>query len=131
MSEGIRPEGEPFDDDDETIAAALESASVPALLMSLVHLTGETEILRGPIRPPKIVGRMGPGMPKSEKAEVRAMLLDALRDYRDRGFTLPPPPSAETIHRMMSFATGDDVPAEYVPMMREEMALDGRDARVV
>lgn len=131
MSEGIRPEGEPFDDDDETIAAALESASVPALLMSLVHLTGETEILRGPIRPPKVVGRMGPGMPKREKAEVRAMLLDALRDYRDRGFTLPPPPSAETIHRMMSFATGDDVPAEYVPMMREEMALDGRDARDV
>ncbi len=131
MSEGIRPQGEPFDDDDETVAEALESANIPALLMSLVHLTGETEVLRGPIRPTKVVGRMSPGMPKSEKAEVRAMLLEALRDYRDRGFTLPPPPSSETIHRMMSFATGDDVPAEYVPMMREEMALDGCDAREV
>ena len=33
--------GEPFLDDDEAIAAALEDVSVPALLCSLVHMTGD------------------------------------------------------------------------------------------
>ena len=32
---------------------------------------------------------------------------------------------------MMSFMVGEPVPDEYVPMMLEEMALDGSDARDV
>ncbi len=32
---------------------------------------------------------------------------------------------------MMSFMVGQEVPAQYVPMMLEEMALDGQDARDV
>ena len=32
---------------------------------------------------------------------------------------------------MMSFVTGEEVPDEYVPMMVEELALDGVDARDV
>ncbi|MDG2307821.1 MAG: NAD(P)/FAD-dependent oxidoreductase [Candidatus Binatia bacterium] len=131
MTDTLRPSGEPFEDDDETIAEALESANIPALLMSLVHLTGRTDVLRGPIRPPKVVGRIGKGLAKEEKAAVRAQVLRALADYRDRGCTLPPPPTAETIREMMSFATGEPVPESYVPMMQEEMALDGRDARDV
>lgn len=131
MTDTLRPSGEPFSDDDQTIAEALESANIPALLMSLVHLTGSTDVLRGPIRPPKVVGRLGGGLPREQKAEVRAMLLEALKEYRDRGCTLPPPPSSETIGEMMSFATGEEVPEAYVPMMQEEMALDGRDAREV
>ena len=59
------------------------------------------------------------------------MALDALRAYRDRGCTLPPPPSAATIREMMSFMVGDEVPDEYVPMFLEEMALDRGDARDV
>ena len=128
-TDSLRPAGEPFTDDDATIADALESANVPALLMSVVHLTGETDILRGSIRPPKVAGRLGAGLPQEDKAAVRAMALQALRDYRDRGCTLPPPPSAETIREMMSLATGEPVPDAYVPMMQEEMALDGQDAR--
>lgn len=131
MADTLHPSGEPFSDDDRTIAEALECGNIPALLMSLVHLTGSTDILRGPIRPPKVVGRLGGGLPQAQKAEVRAMLLEALAEYRDRGCTLPPPPSPETIGEMMSFATGEEVPGAYVPMMMEEMALDGRDAREV
>ena len=43
--------GEPFTDDDATIAAALEDVSVPALLCSLVHMTGDPSWIRGDIRP--------------------------------------------------------------------------------
>lgn len=131
MTTSIQPQGEPFDSDDATVEEALECANIPALMMSLVHLTGRTDILRGPIRPPKVVGRLSPGLPPAEKAEVRAMALAALREYRDRGCTLPPPPDAETIREMMSFATGETVPDAYIPMMQEEMALDGEDSRDV
>ena len=40
-----------IDDDDDTIVAALAEASVPALLATLVHLTGDTSVLRPEFRP--------------------------------------------------------------------------------
>ena len=43
--------GVPFTDDDATIAAALEDVSVPALLCSLVHITGDPSWIRGDLRP--------------------------------------------------------------------------------
>ncbi len=116
--------------DDATIEGALESANVPALLMSLIHLTGDTTILRGSIRPPKVVGRGAEsGLSAQDKAAVRARAFEALRAYRDRGGTLPEPPGPQTIAAMMAFVVGEPVPEAYVPMMQEEMALDGRDAR--
>jgi 4-hydroxyacetophenone monooxygenase len=119
-------------DDDAFLAATLEHASIPTLMMSLVHLTGDAGLLRGPIRPgAAIMGETDGGMTAAEKAAVRATALEALRAYRDRGCTLPPPPSPETIREMMSFMVGQEVPATYVPMMLEEMQLDGRDARQI
>jgi 4-hydroxyacetophenone monooxygenase len=124
------PADAPITESTEAIAAALEHASVPTLMMSLVHLTGDATLLEGPIRPgATMMGDVDGGLSASDKAAVRAMALDALVAYRDRGCTLPPPPSAETIRAMMSFMVGQEVPAAYVPMMLEEMALDGHDAR--
>ncbi len=127
-----RPADAPVTEDDAFLADALEHASIPTLLVSLVHLTGDASLLNGPIRPGgAMMGDADSGMSTGDKAAVRAMALDALRAYRDRGCTLPPPPSPETVRAMMSFMVGTEVPGEYVPMMLEEMALDGRDARDV
>lgn len=123
---------EPIVEDDAAIAAALEHASAPTLMMSIVHLTGDTALLRGALRPgAAMMGEVDGGMSAEDKAAVRALALDALRAYRDRGCTLPPPPSPETVREMMSFLVGTEVPAAYVPMMLEEMTLDGRDERGV
>ena len=43
--------GRPFTDDDAAIAAALEDLSVPALLCSLVHMTGDPSWIRTELRP--------------------------------------------------------------------------------
>ena len=47
--------GEPFTDSDDEIATALQDVSVPALLLSCVHMTEDDairrEILDGPLRP--------------------------------------------------------------------------------
>ncbi|MFQ5512931.1 MAG: FAD-dependent oxidoreductase [Myxococcota bacterium] len=132
MTRVLRPAPEPITEDDECIARALERASIPTLMMSIVHLTGEASLLRGPIRPARaMLGQVQGGMSEEQKAEIRARALEALKAYRDRGCELPPPPSPETIREMMSFVVGEPVPEEYVPMMLEELALDGEDARGV
>src|SRR5215813_8311915 len=108
---------EPITEDDAFLAATLEHASVATLLMAIVHLTGDASLLRGPIRPQRpLPGEADGGLTDADKA--------ALRAYRDRGCSLPPPPSAGTIREMMSFVVGEEVPDEYVPMFLEEIALD-------
>jgi 4-hydroxyacetophenone monooxygenase len=130
MTRRLQPADHPITEDDVFIARALESASIPTIMMSMVHCTGSTDILRSAVRPQKaIMGEVQGGLSAEDKAAIRADALDVLRAYRDRGCTLPPPPSPATIHEMMSFMVGEDVPADYVPMMMEELALDGEDAR--
>src|SRR5258705_6635784 len=93
-----RPAEAPITEDDAFLAAALAHASIPTLMMSLVHLTGDASLLHGTIRPQSMLrGETDGGLGEAEKATVRAMGLDALRAYRDRGCTLPPPPSPATI----------------------------------
>ncbi|HUA90064.1 MAG TPA: NAD(P)/FAD-dependent oxidoreductase [Steroidobacteraceae bacterium] len=130
MSEHLRPAEKPVTESDEFIAAQLEHASIPTLMMSLVHLTGDTSLLEGAIRPKVVMlGGFQGGLSDEEQASVRRIALQALRDYRDRGGTLPPQPSPELIQRMMNFMVGERVGDEYVPMMLEELALDGNDSR--
>jgi len=128
----LQPADRAITEDDAFIANALESASIPTIMMSMVHCTGSTDILHSAVRPQKaIMGEVQGGMSADDKAAIRADALDVLRAYRDRGCTLPPPPSPATVHEMMSFMVGEDVPADYVPMMMEELALDGVDAREI
>jgi 4-hydroxyacetophenone monooxygenase len=120
----------PITEDDAFIAEALKHASIPTILMSMVHITGGTGILEGPVKPARaILGEGQGGLADEQKAQVRARALEVLAAYRDGGCRLPRPPSTETIHRMMSFMVGEPVPVDYVPMMLEEMALDGVDSR--
>src|SRR5262249_31156160 len=126
-----RPTTASITEDDAFLAESLEHASVPTLMMSIVHLTGDASLLRGAIRPGSARrGETDGAVADGERAAVGARALEALRAYRDRGSTLPPSPSPETLREMMSFMVGQEVPGEYVPMMLEEIALDG-DARDV
>ncbi len=130
MTDEIPAVAAPITEDDPFIARAIESASVPTLMMSLIHLTGDTSLLDGPIRPrAAMLGDVQGSMSEQDKAEIRRRAVQALAAYRDRGCVLPTPPTPDTVHAMMSFMVGQEVPAEYVPMMMEEMALDGQDAR--
>lgn len=120
----------PITDDDEAIAAFLEDVSVPTLMMSVVHLTGDPSILRGPHRPVGIYLNEVQGfMSEEDQAAVRAKALQAIIAYRDRGGTLPEPPSPAVVHEMMQVLVAGDVPDEYVPLLLEELELDGVDTR--
>ena len=68
-------------------------------------------------------------MSEEDKADARKIALDVIADYRDRGCPDPGPISAELLHEMMDWLVCEPVPDEYVPMVLEEMELDGSDAR--
>ena len=122
--------GVPITDDDAAIAAALEDVSIPTLILSLVHITGDPSWIRGELRPQGLFLNEVQGfMSEDAKAQVRVLALDVIRKYRDGGSQLPPPPSPALIREMMSWLVCTDVPEEYVPMMLEEMELEGRDER--
>lgn len=126
-----RHAGEPFTTSDADIAAALEDVSVPALLLSCIHMSGDDSLLGGPLRPAGIFLNEVQGfMSEQDQAAARKLALDVIRDYRDRGCPEPAPVDATQLKRMMDWLVCTDVPDEYVPMMLEEMELDGRDSRV-
>jgi 4-hydroxyacetophenone monooxygenase len=130
LSHTIDPFAAPITEDDAFIAAALEKASIPALMASIVHVTGDPSILRGPIRPgPAVIGELQGGLTKEDKARVRRLALEALVSWRDAGCPRPAAPEPGLVREMMRFVVGEEVPDDYVPMMMEEMALDGADAR--
>ncbi len=124
--------GQPFTTSDDEIAEALLDVSIPTLMLSLVHMSGDAELIRGHLKPAGLFLNEVQGyMSEEDKAAVRKIALDVITDYRDRGCPEPEPISAELLHEMMKWLVCEPVPDEYVPMLLEEMELDGRDARLV
>ena len=122
--------GQPFTTSDEQIAEALLDVSIPTLMLSLVHMSGDAELIRGDLKPAGLFLNEVQGfMSEEDKAAVRKIALEVIADYRDRGCPEPEPVSAELLHEMMQWLVCEPVPEEYVPMVLEEMELDGRDAR--
>lgn len=126
--------GEPFTDSDAEIAAALQDVSIPALLMSCVHMTDDPavreSILGGPLRPAGLFLNEVQGfMSEDALAAARDLALGIIADYRDRGCPQPAPVEPGMLRRMMNWIAAAEVPDEYVPMMLEEMGLDDTDPR--
>ena len=120
--------GKPIVADDETIRAALEDANIPALMVSLVHLTGEMDIVRGEIRPrARNLADPQAGVKEEQQAVVREIAFEALKAYRDRGCTLPPAPSRARVWEMMNFMIGEEIPEDYGAFLEGELSLNGED----
>jgi 4-hydroxyacetophenone monooxygenase len=122
--------GQPFTTSDEEIAEALLDVSIPTLMLSLVHMSGDPSLIRGELKPAGLFLNEVQGyMSEEDKAAVRKIALEVIADYRDRGCPEPEPIGAELLQEMMQWLVCEPVPDEYVPMLLEEMELDGRDAR--
>src|SRR5690606_8684525 len=120
--------GVPFDTPDDQIAAALRDVSIPTLMLSMLHMTGDADLIRGELRPAGLFLNEVQGfMTEEDKDAVRARALEVIKDYRDRGCPEPEPLSEELVHEMMEWLVVEDVGVEYVPMMLADLELDGRD----
>jgi 4-hydroxyacetophenone monooxygenase len=116
---------------DAELAALVEGMSSLALAMSAVHMSGSVEILRSIERPkaPAFNGDLSGSLPPQDAASIRAQALAIIKAWRDAGRPEPYRPSAAELHEMMNFVVGMDLPEDYLPMVQEDMGLDGDDAR--
>ena len=113
-----------------TLDAALAEAHLPALLMSLVHLTGDAGLLTPERRPTYVLmadGKLG-GYSREVQNDIRARAKAAISQHL-AGAPLPPPPSPATVRKMMDWIAGVDVPAHYAPFLTDELQLTGVDTR--
>ena len=123
--------GQPFDDDDAAIAAALEDVSVPALLCSLVHMTGDPSWIRGPRRPRVAAPAfLHSAMPPEEQAEIRAEALPVIAAYRDAGCH-PHELSRELLLEMMDFMACRPLPPRVSDLFFFDLQFDGADSAAI
>lgn len=121
--------GEPFTTADAEIAAALEQVSIPTLLLSCVHITGDPRFIRDFRQNGIFLNEIQGFMSEEDKARARAEALPVIADYRDRGCPQPAPLPAELVKEMMDWAACETVPDAYLGLLSEELDLDGVDPR--
>jgi 4-hydroxyacetophenone monooxygenase len=124
--------GEPFSDADETIAAALTDANLPALLCSLVHMTGDPSWIRGDIRPRLMAtsSDLNSGITPDEQAEVRRRALPVIAAYRDGGCQ-PHELAPELVAELMAFLGCRPVEGTLAGLFLDDLQLGGSDANAV
>ena len=101
-------------------------ANVPTLACMLVQLTGDAEWIHGRFVPSRTRGledNDDGGLSSEVQAEVRAAAAVELRKwFAGSPPALPEPPGA-LVREMMSVSLGEDIPADYIPMIRHELGL--------
>ena len=117
--------------DEAHLVNALEESDIAPLAMVLVQLTGDEDVLddlapfvRGP-------WDYSVSLPDEEANEIRARLVEVMKDYAREGHDLPPAPSNAQLQKMMSVCVGEAVSDEYAPMMLEELAFHDTDPKGV
>ncbi len=102
---------------------ALEGADIVPLTMSLIQLTGDLTLLaavRPYVRGPWDYSH---SVPDDLAAAIRSRLDVELDRLATGGIPALAAPAPEQIRAMMSAAVGEEVPAEYVPMLLQQMGL--------
>jgi 4-hydroxyacetophenone monooxygenase len=110
---------------------ALAQAHLPALLMSLVHLTGDASLLsqaRRPVYDFILSDGFDGGYPPDVQEDLRARARAAILAHLD-GKPVPAPPDLATVRRMMDWVAGADIPAHYADFLIDELQLTGVDTK--
>lgn len=121
--------GLPFTTSTSEIAAALQDVSVPTLLLSLVHISGDARFIRDFKPMGLFLNEVQGFMSEEDKMRARAEARSVIADYRDRGCPEPKPLANELIREMLDWAACEHVSDSYLPLVLEEMDLGGADPR--
>ena len=115
---------QPITATDDELRSALELADLPALLPALVHVTGDHSLLRPDLRiDPLLMGDDQGGLTPEQQAAIRELALQTLITFRDGGSVTAPMPTGAALREILEFMAGGQEIDEYLPMMREELAL--------
>ncbi|MET9328110.1 FAD-dependent oxidoreductase [Tsukamurella sp. NPDC003166] len=115
----------PVDVDAAVVEAAVADANIPTLLMVLVQMTGDEKWLHAPYRPARGKGLSENdtgGLREDVQDEIRSAALEAIIAWHAGRPVAIPEPDDELLTRMLSASIGEEVPAEYGPMIADDMA---------
>ncbi len=108
------------------LEAAIAVANIPTLACMLVMLTGDRGWIEGRFVPSRTRGlddNDDGGLPAGVQAEIRSAALSAIRGWFDGSPLALPNPGDELLREMMSVSLGENIPAAYAPMIRNELQL--------
>ena len=124
--------GIPFLDNDAAIVAALEEVCIPALMCSLVHMTGDPSWIRGDTRPRfAMLNNYESGLTVEEQSEVRKLAVPVIAQWRDAGCPEPVVPSLELVKELMDFMAAAPVDPAVVEMFADDLHFDGADSGAI
>lgn len=117
---------------DTALREALAEGNIPTLLAVLVQLTGDDRWLRDPYQPRRgkaLSDNDDGGLGAAVQQEVRDAVYDAVLRHR-RGEITPATLTYDQIATILGITMVEDVPAEYGPLLAEEMGLRSRDVEI-
>jgi len=112
------------------LSTAIAEGDIRCLLMVLVHMTGDERWLEPPYRPARdvrLIPEPDAGLPATIQDEIRTAVVKLFANGNPKPVINDP--GNELILKMMRACLGENVAAEYAPLMREEMGFAARDAR--
>lgn len=118
--------------EDETLLLdRLRELDIIPLLLVHTHLTGDETWLDKFAPFVKGAWSFEVEAPEPLAEDLRLSLVQVFKVYRDEGRPLPGTPPEALLQRMCDVAVGRHVPAEYLPMVVEELNFDRTDAKTV
>ncbi len=120
---------EPITGSDDDIRAALEDASIPALLPAIAMLAGDLTLLRPELRwNAERMREPNCGLTSEQVSATSDIAFDVLVRHRDG--TLDAAALGEgDLETLMRYAAGGAEMGDYVGLMTEELAVSGEDLR--
>jgi 4-hydroxyacetophenone monooxygenase len=120
------PPVSPIPPDDDLLRQSLVDAEFPALLAAVAHVTGDQSVLRPELRPERPrLREPNAGLSPEQLSAARDVCFEALRRFRDERACRVERPSDENLAAIMSFIVGEPVGDRYLPLLREELSIDG------
>ena len=116
---------------DAVIDAAVEQATLGALLPALAHVTGDPTLAPVHLRPdPDDIMDPQGGLTPDQLDEARALAAHALRGLRDGTIARADrPPTDDDLQRLVAHIVGDANVDAYRTLLLEELAPEGIDRR--
>lgn len=116
------------EDTPDWLADAIAQANIPTLACVLVHLTGDRGWIEGRFVPTRTRGlddNDDGGLPPAVQGEIRDAARTAIAGWLAGRPVALTDPSDALLVEMMSVSLGEIISADYAPMIRHELGLDG------
>jgi 4-hydroxyacetophenone monooxygenase len=112
--------------DDTALLDALSGAELVSLLAAVAHITGNLGVLRPELRPdPARLREPQTGYTPEQIALAESVIAEALRHFRVVQGQRPVELDQDNLRRIMNFCVGSTIDDGYLPLLTEELALDG------